>query len=74
VVAPGQALVGEGRIERHELSIAVGRQIDAREALVVQREWEGQRDGGNGVVTVIADVGGAWHNRSSDLRYGDLAR
>ena len=38
---PRQAFVAEGRIGRHELRIAVGRQIDAGEALVVQGEWEG---------------------------------
>ena len=59
---PRQALVAKGRIGRHELSIAVGRQIDAGEALVVQGEGEWQRDGGDRVIAVIADVHRAWHD------------
>ena len=42
---PRQTLVGEGRIGGCELRVAVGRQIDAGEALVVQgvREWQARR-------------------------------
>ena len=66
---PRQALVGEGRIARRELRIAVGRQIDRGEALVVQgvREWQG--DGGDRIVPVIADVGRAWHDAAAYLIY-----
>jgi hypothetical protein len=41
---PRQALVDEGRVRGRELRIAVGRQIDRRERLVVQRVREWQRD------------------------------
>jgi hypothetical protein len=66
---PRQALVGEGRIRRRELGIAVGRQIDRGEALVVQRIREWQRHGGYCIVPVIADVGRAWHDATSYLIY-----
>ena len=41
VGGPRQALVGEGRIGGRELGVAIGRQIDRGEGLVVQavREW-----------------------------------
>ena len=74
MVDPRQALVGEGRIGRHELRITVGRQIDRSECLVVQGEREGQRDGGYRIIPVIAYVRGARHNRAGDLGYADLAR
>ena len=66
---PRQALVGEGRIRRRELGIAVGRQIDRGEALVVQgvREWQG--NGGNRIIPVIADVSRAWHDAAANLIY-----
>ena len=64
---PRQALVGEGRIRGRELRIAVGRQIDAGEALVVQGEREGQRDGGDRIIPVIADVRRAWHDAAAYL-------
>jgi len=64
---PRQALVGEGRIHGCELRIAVGRQINAGKALVVQRVREGQRDGGYRVIPVIADVGRARHDAAADL-------
>ena len=70
VGGPRQALVGEGRIGGRELRIAVGRQIDAGEGLVVQRVREGQRDGGYRIIPVIADVGRAWHDAAADLSYG----
>jgi hypothetical protein len=70
VGAPRQALVGEGRIGGHKLRIAVRRQIDVCEGLVVQRVREGQRDGGHRIIPVIADVGGAWHDAAADLSYG----
>ena len=64
---PRQALVGEGRIVGHKLRVAVGRQIDAREALVIQgvREW--QRDGDDRIVPVIAGVRCSRHNATADL-------
>ena len=66
---PRQTLVGKGRIGRCELRIAVGRQINAREGLVVQREWEWQRDRGDCIIPVIADVRGAWHDAAAYLIY-----
>jgi hypothetical protein len=62
-------LVGEGRIGRHKLRIAVGRQIDVREGLVVHRVREGQRDRGDCVIPVITDVGRAWHDGGGYLTY-----
>jgi hypothetical protein len=66
---PRQALVGEGRVGRRELGIAVGRQIDRGEALVVQGEREGQRDRGYRIIPVIADVSRAWHDAAAYLIY-----
>ena len=62
-------MVGKGRVGRRELRIAVGRQIDRGEGLVVQgvREW--QRNGGYRIVPVIADVGRAWHDAAAYLIY-----
>ena len=69
VGGPWQALVGECRIGGRELRIAVGRQIDRGEALVVQgvREWQG--NGGNRIIPVIADVSRAWHDAAANLIY-----
>ena len=66
---PWQALVGEGRISGRELGIAVGRQIDAGEGLVVQgvREW--QHDGVDPIIVVIAGVYRAWHDSGGYLTY-----
>jgi hypothetical protein len=69
VAGPWQALIGEGRVGSCELSIAVGRQIHTRETLVVQREWEGQRNGRYRIIPVIADVGRAWHDAAAYLTY-----
>src|SRR5262249_12631632 len=52
---PRQADVGEGRIRGCKLRIAVGRQINAAKALVVQRVREWQGDGGHRIIPVIAD-------------------
>jgi len=71
---PRQALVGEGRIGGHKLSIAVGREVDRSEGLTVQGERERKRDGGDRVISVIANVGCARHNRTSALGDADLAR
>ena len=66
---PRQTLVGEGRVGGCELRIAVGRQIDRGEGLIVQRVREGQRDGGHRIIPVIADVGRAWHDAAAYLIY-----
>jgi hypothetical protein len=69
VVGQRQALGEEDRIRGRELRIAVGRQIDAREGLVVQRVREGQRDGDHCIIPVIASVGRPWHDAASYLSY-----
>src|SRR5262249_54455621 len=74
VATPRQATVGKGRIVGHKLGIAIGRQIDTREGLVIQGEREGQHDRGHLIIPVISYVGGARHNRTAELRYGNLAR
>ena len=66
---PRQANVGKGAIRGRELGIAVGRQINAGETLVVQGEREGQRNGGDRIIPVIADVGRAWHDAAAYLIY-----
>jgi len=66
---PRQALVGKGRVSGRELRVAIGRQIDAGETLVVQGEREGQRNGGHRIVPVIADVGRAWYDAAAYLIY-----
>ena len=43
-------------IRGRELRVAVGRQINAGKALVVQSEGEWQRQGGNCIICVIADI------------------
>src|SRR5207249_10989642 len=67
VAGPWQAGVGEGGIHGRELRIAVGRQIDRAESLVVQRVREGQRDGDHRIIPVIAGVGRAWHDTGGYL-------
>jgi hypothetical protein len=69
VGGPWQALVSEGGIGGCELGVAVGRQIDRGERLVVHCVREGQRNGGYRIIPVIADVGGAWHDAAADLSY-----
>jgi len=69
VAGPRQALVGECRVRGCELRIAVGRQIDRSEGLVVQGEWEWERDGGDLIIPVIANVRGAWHDAAAYLIY-----
>jgi hypothetical protein len=69
VGGPRQALVAKGRIRSHELGIAVGGQINAGEGLVVQRVREGQRDGDDRIISVIADIGRTRHDTATDLRY-----
>ena len=70
VGSPRQADVGKGRIGGRELGIAVGRQIDAGESLVVQGVTEGKRDSGYQIICVIPDIGRAGHDAPADLRYG----
>ena len=66
-------MVGECRVRSHKLRIAVGRQIDAGEGLVVQSVREGQRDGGDGIIPVIADVRRARHDAAPYLSYRVVA-
>ena len=70
---PRQALVGEGGVRGHELGTAVGRQIDARISHPIEADREGQRDGGNRIIPVIANVRGAWHDAAAYLAYGVVA-
>ena len=74
VGGPWQALVGKGRIGCRELRIAVGRQINAGEGLIVQRVRERQGHGGHRIISVIAYIHSAGHDRTSDRGYADLAR
>src|SRR5206468_3765606 len=69
VAGQRQALGEEDRIRGCELRIAVGRQIDQVEGLVVQRVREGQRNGDHRIIPVIASVGRAWHDAASYLSY-----
>ena len=64
---PRQALVGKGGIRGHELGIAVGRQIDAGESRAVQAIRERQRDGGDRIIPMIADVRCAWDDTAPYL-------
>ena len=74
VVVPRQADVGEGRIGSHKLRIAIGRQVDRGEGLVIQGDREGQCYRGDAVVAMVADVRGAWRDCTGALNYADLAR
>jgi hypothetical protein len=74
MTGPWQALIGEGRVGGRELRIAVGGQVDRGEALVVQREWERQRNSSDRIIPVIAYINGAGHDRTGDRCYADLAR
>jgi hypothetical protein len=69
VSGPRQALVSKGRIGCGELRIAIGRQIDAGETLVVQGEREGQCNGGYRIISVITDVSRAWDDAAPNLIY-----
>ena len=61
-------------IRGRELRVAVGRQINAGKALVVQGEGEWQRQGGNCIICVIADVRRARDDTTGYLRYECTAR
>jgi hypothetical protein len=67
---PRQANVSEGGICSRELGIAVGRQIDARVRVAIERVSEGERDGGYQIIRVIADVRRPRHDIAPYLRYG----
>ena len=69
MLGPRQANIGKGRIGGHELGIAVGRQIDGGEGVVVQGVREGQRKCGDAVVAMIADIRRARHNAAASLNY-----
>ena len=65
--SPRQAGVSKGGIRSQELGITVGRQIDAGVSRAVQDVREGQRDGGDRIIPVIADIYRAWHDAAPDL-------
>jgi hypothetical protein len=69
VAVPRQATVSKGGVRGFELGIAVGRQIDAGESLVVQRVTEGKHDVSYGIIPVITDVRCAWHDAAANLSY-----
>ena len=69
MTSPWQADVGKGGVGSCELRVAVGRQIDTGEGLVVQGEREGERDGGDRIIPVITNVGGARHNAALSRLY-----
>ena len=70
VSSPRQrARVNPKDIRGGELGIAVGRQIDGVEGLVVHRVTEGERDGGYQVIRMVADVRRARHDTAPYLRY-----
>jgi hypothetical protein len=73
VAEPRQANVSPGVIRCRKLRIAVGRQIDRVELLVVQGAREWQRNGGDRIIFVIADVGSPWHATPLYLSYHVLA-
>ena len=64
-----QANVAKGGIRGRELGIAVGRDIDARVRLVIQRVTEWYRETGYRIVPVIAAVRRAWDNTTAYLTY-----
>ena len=64
---PRQANVSKSGIRGRKLGIAIRRKVHRGEALVIQcvREW--QRDRGDDVITVIANVRRPWDDRAGDL-------
>src|SRR3982751_75427 len=74
VGSPREASVGKGRVTSRKLGIPIRREINAGEALIVQGEWERQRDRGYRVIAVVADIRGTRHDCIGYLRYGILAR
>ncbi len=69
VAEPRQANVGPGVIRCRKLRIAVGRQIDRVERAVVQSVREWQRNGGDRIIPVIADVGFPSHATALYRKY-----
>jgi hypothetical protein len=67
VCGPRQTLVSECSVRSHELGVTIGREIDRAETLAVQSEREGQRDGSDLIISVIADVRCARDNASAYL-------
>ena len=59
-------------IRHHEVEASVRAYVHAGEGLVIQREWEGQRDWRVYVVTVITRIGVARHDRIGAIGYGVL--
>src|SRR4029077_4279547 len=64
---PWQALVSKGRVSGCELRVAIGREINAGKALVIQRVRKWQGHGGHRIIPVVADVGRARHDAAADL-------
>jgi len=69
---PRETKISPGCIRGRELRVAVGRQINAGKALVVQGEREWQRHGGDCIICVIADVRCARDDTAGYLRYDVL--
>jgi hypothetical protein len=67
VGGPRQASVSKGRVRGHKLGIAVGRQVDARINGPIEAEREGQGDGGDRIIPVIADIHSPWHDTAAYL-------
>ena len=66
---PRQTDIGEVGSHGRELGIAVGRDIDAAERLVIQRVTEWYRETGYRIVPVIAAVCRSWHDTAPYLTY-----
>jgi hypothetical protein len=64
---PRQANVTPVVIRSRELGIAIGRQVDAVEALIVQRENKWQCNVGHYVIPMIANVVVAWDDAATFL-------
>ena len=69
VRGPRQTDVGKVGSRGRKLGIAVGRDIDAGERLVIQGVTEWYREAGYRIVPVIAAVGRAWHDTAAYLTY-----
>jgi hypothetical protein len=64
-----RARVGKGGVRGRKLRIAVGRQINAAEALVVDCVGKWQCDRSYRIIPVVAGVRRAWHDAAAYLRY-----
>jgi len=69
VRGPRQTDVGKVGSHGRELGIAVRRDIDGAERLVIQRVTEWYREAGYRIVPVIAAVRRAWHDTAAYLTY-----